>query len=153
MPNVCRSRVRIRITMYRFLLQGCMQTWRVDLGFRYYLIDLILQGKETQDQILANLPTHRMREIQFRCLCVELVQHLQNLCRTCCRTCCILRRTCDLLDNINITETNLSEMNKFYNSLIKYDKFYNKFYTSSTSSTQNPMKMKRKNDGRRSACF
>ena len=58
-----------------------------------------------------------------------------------------------MLDNINITETNLSEMNKFYNSLIKYDKFYNKFYTSSTSSTQNPMKMKRKNDGRRSACF
>ena len=44
-------------------------------------------------------------------------------------------------------------MNKFYNSLIKYDKFYNKFYTSSTSSTQKPMKMKRKNDGRRSACF
>ena len=41
-------------------------------------------------------------------------------------------------------------MNKFYNSLIKYDKFYNKFYT---SSTQNPMKMKRKNDGRRSGCF
>ena len=58
-----------------------------------------------------------------------------------------------MLDNINITETNLSEMNKFYNSLIKYDKFYNKFYTISTSSTQNPMKMKRKNDGRRSACF
>ena len=58
-----------------------------------------------------------------------------------------------MLDNINITEDDLSEMNKFYNSLVKYDKFYNKFYTSSTSSTQNPMKMKRKNDGTRSACF
>ena len=44
-------------------------------------------------------------------------------------------------------------MNKFYNSLIKYDKFYNKFYTSSTSSTQNLMKMKRKIDCRRSAGF
>ena len=38
-------------------------------------------------------------------------------------------------------------MNKFYNSLIKHDKFYNKFYTSSTSSTQNPLKMKRQIDG------
>ena len=27
-------------------------------------------------------------------------------------------------------------MNKFYNSLIKYDKFYNKFYTSSTNAPQ-----------------
>ena len=58
-----------------------------------------------------------------------------------------------MLDNINITETNLSEMNKFYNSLIKYDKFYNKFYTSSTSSTQNPMNMKRKIGGKGSAAF
>ena len=44
-------------------------------------------------------------------------------------------------------------MNKFYNSLIKYDKFYNKFYTSSTSSTQNPMNMKRKIGGKGSAGF
>ena len=44
-------------------------------------------------------------------------------------------------------------MNKFYNSPMKYDKFYNKFYTSSTSSTQNPMKMQRKIHGKRSATF
>jgi len=40
-------------------------------------------------------------------------------------------------------------MNKFYNSLIKYDKFYNKFYTSSTSSTRSTQTDEHEEEDRR----
>ena len=44
-------------------------------------------------------------------------------------------------------------MNKFYNSVIKYDKVDIKLYTNSTSSTQYSMDMQRKNDVKHEAGF